>query len=121
MFTGIVETVGRVISLEHGAESSRVVVDAPEIVASVALGDSISVGGACLTQAVCDGEISIESPRDGTTSTDATIDISISMLLFVIVHIIFSHEPHARYTTCQSDIARVRFNESTSSRAFSEI
>ncbi len=56
MFTGIIESIGRVSSLEHGAASSRLVVDAPEIVASVALGDSVSVGGACLTLAVCDGK-----------------------------------------------------------------
>jgi riboflavin synthase len=56
MFTGIVETVGRVVSVEGQGDGSRLVIDAPEIVASVGLGDSIAVNGACLTLAIRDGK-----------------------------------------------------------------
>lgn len=65
MFTGIVETVGRVVSVEAGEDSSRIVVDAPEIVASVGLGDSVAVNGACLTLAVLDGKtLSFDAVRE---------------------------------------------------------
>jgi riboflavin synthase len=56
MFTGIVETVGHVLSIEAGADSTRIVVDAPTLAVSVALGDSVAVNGACLTLAVHDGQ-----------------------------------------------------------------
>ena len=56
MFTGIVESIGRVESVEPAGEGSRIVIDAPEIVESVELGDSIAVNGACLTLAVRDGQ-----------------------------------------------------------------
>jgi riboflavin synthase len=56
MFTGIIETVGRVAEVRPQGDGSRLVVEAPEIAASVGLGDSVAVNGACLTQALVDGE-----------------------------------------------------------------
>jgi riboflavin synthase len=49
MFTGIVREVGTVVSVEGGGEGVRVVVEAPATAAETALGDSISIGGVCLT------------------------------------------------------------------------
>ena len=56
MFTGIVEQVGRVESLAQRGDVLRIVVDEPDLAASVALGDSVAVNGACLTIAEVDGK-----------------------------------------------------------------
>jgi riboflavin synthase len=49
MFTGLVEEVGIVQRLEHGADGGRLTVSAQRVLEGTALGDSISVSGACLT------------------------------------------------------------------------
>lgn len=49
MFTGIVRERGRVVSIDGGADGIRLVVEAPETAAAAALGDSVAVGGVCLT------------------------------------------------------------------------
>mgnify|MGYP001148009016 CR=1 FL=1 len=49
MFTGIVEEVGRVISLEASQAGGRILLDAKKVVEGTRLGDSILVNGACLT------------------------------------------------------------------------
>jgi riboflavin synthase len=52
MFTGIIEHVGKIDSLELGADGGRLRVnlaEAPEIAAQTKLGDSIAVNGCCLT------------------------------------------------------------------------
>jgi len=57
MFTGITEHVGKIESLEHGAEGGRLRVrleGAPAIASEMKLGDSISVDGCCLTVVECD-------------------------------------------------------------------
>ncbi|HEX2302042.1 MAG TPA: riboflavin synthase [Gaiella sp.] len=49
MFTGIVREVGRLVEAE-GSESGRtLVVEAPATAASTAVGDSVAIGGVCLT------------------------------------------------------------------------
>ena len=62
MFTGIVETVGRIEAVEPGEQKSRLVVAARAVANGVALGESVAVNGACLT--VCDFD-------DQTLSFDA--------------------------------------------------
>jgi riboflavin synthase len=52
MFTGIVEEIGRVTSRTGG----RLVVRAPIAASDAAVGDSISVGGVCLTVVGLDGD-----------------------------------------------------------------
>ena len=47
MFTGIVEEVGRITHLAEGG--ARLVIEAPETVVGLAVGDSIAVNGTCLT------------------------------------------------------------------------
>ena len=54
MFTGIVRELGRVVSAETGS-GLALVVDAPETVSDLAVGDSLSVNGVCLTAAAIDG------------------------------------------------------------------
>lgn len=55
MFTGLIETVGTVQALRRGSEGAvlELTADLPE--ASVAIGDSIAVNGACLTVTVKGG------------------------------------------------------------------
>jgi riboflavin synthase len=49
MFTGIVEELGEVTSIEHGETSARLTVRGPTVVSDASLGDSVSVNGVCLT------------------------------------------------------------------------
>ena len=49
MFTGIVECVGKIESLDRGEEGARLKVRAPEIVSALPIGASIAVNGCCLT------------------------------------------------------------------------
>jgi riboflavin synthase len=49
MFTGIVEELGEVVSVEHLAEAARLTVRGPRVTADVAHGDSVAVSGVCLT------------------------------------------------------------------------
>jgi riboflavin synthase len=49
MFTGIVEELGEVVSVEHLAGAARLTVRGPQVTADVAHGDSIAVNGVCLT------------------------------------------------------------------------
>jgi riboflavin synthase len=49
MFTGIVEELGEVVSVEHLAGAARLTVRGPRVTADAALGDSMAVNGVCLT------------------------------------------------------------------------
>lgn len=49
MFTGIVEEVRKVVSLEKSGAGGRIVVQARNVLEGTRLGDSILVNGACLT------------------------------------------------------------------------
>jgi riboflavin synthase len=55
VFTGIVREVGRVVTLDGGAEGVRIVVDAPATAAASDVGDSVSLDGCCLTAVAVDG------------------------------------------------------------------
>jgi riboflavin synthase len=56
MFTGLVETVGRVVAVVPEPPGVRLAVAAPAIVADARLGDSICVSGCCLSVVAIDGE-----------------------------------------------------------------
>lgn len=56
MFTGIVEELGEVVSIEHGAESAVLRVRGPLVVSDAAPGASICVNGVCLTVVDFDAE-----------------------------------------------------------------
>src|SRR5258707_892161 len=62
MFTGIVRERGRVAALDGGDAGVRLRIVAPETAATVALGDSVAIGGVCLTVVgVADGELSFDA------------------------------------------------------------
>ncbi|MEJ7623369.1 MAG: riboflavin synthase [Pyrinomonadaceae bacterium] len=49
MFTGIIEELGHIQSIERAAAGSRIVVTASLVTSDIAPGDSIAVNGVCLT------------------------------------------------------------------------
>jgi riboflavin synthase len=57
MFTGIVEHVGRIASLERGEAGGRVLVDAGPLAATLAVAGSVAVNGCCLTVVEIAGDV----------------------------------------------------------------
>jgi riboflavin synthase len=49
MFTGLIQAVGKVVSINNQETSARLEITCPEIAPQVAQGDSVSVNGVCLT------------------------------------------------------------------------
>jgi riboflavin synthase len=49
MFTGLIEAIGTVLSVEERSGSSRISVQAPDLAGRLKTGDSIAVSGVCLT------------------------------------------------------------------------
>lgn len=49
MFTGIIEEVGTVISVNHTSQDAKISISAKKIFSDLKLGDSIAVNGVCLT------------------------------------------------------------------------
>lgn len=49
MFTGIIEEVGRILSISKGTNSAQINIEAKKVLEDVKLGDSITVNGVCLT------------------------------------------------------------------------
>ena len=49
MFTGIVEEMGVIKEIAHGARSSTITINARKVLADVKIGDSINTNGICLT------------------------------------------------------------------------
>jgi riboflavin synthase len=56
MFTGLIESVGSIVSVERREGSQRITIKSAEIVAKLHPGDSVAVSGVCLTA------LDIESP-----------------------------------------------------------
>lgn len=57
MFTGLVEELGEVVSLESGAESAVMAIRGPVVTSDATLGSSIAVDGVCLTVTGIDGDV----------------------------------------------------------------
>jgi riboflavin synthase len=55
MFTGIVRELGTVAALAGGAEGIRLEVEAPATAPGAAIGDSVAIGGVCLTVTAVEG------------------------------------------------------------------
>ena len=55
MFTGIIQTAGRIVELQRSGGSGRLVLEASPWTSPLALGESIAVNGCCLTVAAIDG------------------------------------------------------------------
>lgn len=49
MFTGIVEELGKIMSVKKGAESCQLEISASKVLENTKIGDSIAVNGICLT------------------------------------------------------------------------
>src|SRR5271163_2155323 len=49
MFTGLIENVGSIVSVEKREGSQRITIASPEIAAKLHTGDSVAVNGVCLT------------------------------------------------------------------------
>ena len=49
MFTGLIEEIGEIKSIQKGAKSARITVNAAKIMSGLKLGDSVSTNGVCLT------------------------------------------------------------------------
>lgn len=56
MFTGIVRERGRVVAREGDADGVRLLVQAPETARGAHAGDSVSIGGVCLTAVEIEGD-----------------------------------------------------------------
>lgn len=70
MFTGIVETVGKVVGIESRGDLCRLTLEAPEIAGAVRVGDSVSISGACLTVTAATAErISFDVVRETLART----------------------------------------------------
>ena len=54
MFTGLIETTGSIIALNHNGESARLIVKSPLLAPIAEMGESIAINGCCLTVAAID-------------------------------------------------------------------
>jgi riboflavin synthase len=57
VFTGLIEEVGRIASVEIKGRSGRLQLRAPKVAAEVVLGDSVAVNGCCLTVSAKEREL----------------------------------------------------------------
>jgi riboflavin synthase len=62
MFTGIVQEIGTVAAVDHGADGSTLHLRAPATAGAVRVGDSVAIDGVCLT---------VTSRDDGVLAFDA--------------------------------------------------
>ncbi|BCV25687.1 riboflavin synthase [Gelria sp. Kuro-4] len=56
MFTGLVETMGKVKELRLLGRRNQLVIEEPGIAQQVKLGDSVAINGVCLTVVQCEGD-----------------------------------------------------------------
>ena len=57
MFTGIIENIGTVNSIQTTPGGSRMVLHSPSVARELNVGDSVSVNGACLTKVAGNDDI----------------------------------------------------------------
>ena len=67
MFTGLIESVGTVLSLRETSGATRLVVAAPNLAGRWRIGDSIAVNGVCLTAVDMDEQ---DGPHPGRFAAD---------------------------------------------------
>ncbi len=56
MFTGIIEEIGKVLSVRHGSQSATITIRAKKILDDIKKGDSVNTDGVCLTVVSFNGE-----------------------------------------------------------------
>lgn len=72
MFTGIIETLGRIASVEERGGDRRLLIEAGVLLAASKLGDSIAVNGVCLTVAEIRGnQFAADISRETLSATTA--------------------------------------------------
>lgn len=89
MFTGLVETVGKIIAVAPAADSTTLHIQAPTIMDGVQVGDSIAVNGCCLTveSATADGftatavSETLRKTTLGQLTVGATVNLERAMVL----------------------------------------
>ena len=70
MFTGIVRELGRIASAEEDGGGLALAVDAPQTAAALAIGDSISINGVCLTaETVENGRVTLHAVPETLSRT----------------------------------------------------
>jgi riboflavin synthase len=83
MFTGIIETVGCVRSIEPDGDLSRLVIEASAVLDGVKLGDSVAINGACLTVTRIDGDAlhfdAVKETMDLTALGDLGVDTRVNV------------------------------------------
>ena len=57
MFTGIIEEIGKIVSVNKGAKSSILKILGKEIFSDLKIGDSVAVNGVCLTAKKIEGNV----------------------------------------------------------------
>ncbi len=65
MFTGIIESLGTVVSVDTASTGTRLVIRSGDVLAGARAGDSVAVNGACLT---------VVGLRDGAFATDLSVE-----------------------------------------------
>ena len=55
MFTGLIGELGSITAIEKGESSAVFTINAPKLIAEIAVGDSVAVNGACLTATAISG------------------------------------------------------------------
>ncbi|HEX2390124.1 MAG TPA: riboflavin synthase [Casimicrobiaceae bacterium] len=76
MFTGIVQATGRITARDGAADGVRVRIDAAALgVAEIAVGDSIAVGGCCLTVVAIDAHVLAFDVSAETLACTAGFDV----------------------------------------------
>jgi len=70
MFTGIVRERGRVAAVDGDGQARHLVIEAPATAARLAVGDSVSIGGCCLTAtAVSNGSFAVTAVPESISRT----------------------------------------------------
>lgn len=57
MFTGIIEEIGKIVSVRKGAKSAVLAIEGPFVLQDAKVGDSIAVNGICLTATTITGNV----------------------------------------------------------------
>jgi riboflavin synthase len=78
VFTGIVEELGRVVAVEHGAQSARLTVEGAVVGGDVGHGASIAVDGVCPTAVEHDGRSTVDDEA-------GTFDVSLTPTTFALI------------------------------------
>jgi riboflavin synthase len=75
MFTGLVEDIGRIESLQRGEDGARVRITT-RLTAEIADGDSVSVNGVCLTATAVDADGFVTEAMNQTLNVTALGDLN---------------------------------------------